>query len=629
MKRILIVGIALAAIVTIVGIILGSRKGTPSATVGAVRHQGSSEDILPAIREIFQKGGGSVACRSAVMQLNTYIDRNPDKKPEPPADPDKFRQTFGLKPDEWAEVSSSSFTLMDAYYIDGCMMIRDAAYSLGVDSQLPLERATAAFNWVVRQIQLRQPAPLAPVQFVLRRGWGTPLDRSLAFLAMLNQLDVPGCLLAYSEGGPGNRTVYWIPAALLDSEIYLFDTRMGIPLPSPDGKGIATLRQIRNQAKPFNHLSFDDKHSYDVTRDQLQRVEVFLNVPLSGLAPRMKLLDFALGGRQKVRAFVDWESLLAKFQSATQGQNLSIKFLGESGEPTAPMRVLRLYLTPAEGGIDRAGLMGQLSSNLVPGFVIPRAILEQQRSGDFGKPLLELFWSPFYEFFMDPRGQSPRELILRGQLDEASIRLTQAPVQLHIREYLLSLFQPLTEPEIQWTRNGMHKLSLETLQDISQGTMENTQEKVWEWCNQAFSAYREFEVAGNEEDREEKRKKAVSIFMAGDGELNNLFLASVGKPLAAEATFQKALCFHERAARSASTAAWKTAGNWWTKYTEDKDFSSGPRNSQARLLRALALRMQPDPAAAIRELEKPDPGLSNLEETARLFQIRQLKKAAP
>ncbi len=628
MKRIVICGAALLAIATIVGIILASKKGTPSTTVGVVRHQGPSEDILPAIREIFQKGAGPLACRSAVQQLNTYLDRNPEKKPEPLVDPQEVRKQFGLKDGEWAEVNSSSFTLLDAHYIDSCMLIRDAAYSLGVDGQPPLARAQAAFQWVMREVQLRQqarPLPLAPVQFVLRRGWGSSLERSLAFLAMLHQMGVPGCLTGYLEGGNNTRLVYWIPGALVDSEIYLFDTRMGIPLPSPQGSGIATLRQLRTHAKPFERLTFDEKHSYDVTRDQIQSTEILLTVPLSGLAPRMKLLDSMMGGRQKVRASVDWQALLKEFQSATQGLNISIKFLGDSGEPAAPMRVLRTFLPPAEGGIDQFGILMQMNLQLIPGFNVPGVILEQRGSGEFGQQLETLFWLPFIEFFLDPRGQSPRELVLRGQLDEASTRLTQAPVQLHFRESLLSMFAPLSDSENQWARSGLHRLNLESLQDLSQTGFENSSRNVRVWCNKAFSALVEFRRASDEDDRQAKRQVAVRIFMEGDEDLNQLFLSAIGKSLAVEATFQKALCFHERAARTVNPSNWKTAANWWTKYTED--YSSGPRYSQARVLRAEALQRQPDNTAAIAELEKPDAGLTNLEETGRLYQLRQLKKS--
>jgi hypothetical protein len=166
---------------------------------------------------------------------------------------------------------------------------------------------------------------------------------------------------------------------------------------------------------------------------------------------------------------------------------------------------------------------------------------------------------------------------------------------------------------------------LESLQDLAQAGFENPSAKVRAWCNQAFSALVQFLRATDEEDRQVKRQEAVKIFMQGDEDLNRLFLSAVGKPLAAEAAFQKALCFHERAARTTNPSNWKTAANWWTKYTEDYNQSS--RYSQSRLLRAEALQRQPDNPAAIAELEKPDAGLTNLEETGRLYQLRQLKKA--
>ncbi len=629
MKRIVIIGSGLLAIVVVIGIVMASRKDAPVPQVGVARRQGSSDDILPAIREIFQKGSGSIACRNAVQQLNTYLERNPDKKPEPSADPQTVRKQFRLGDDELAEINSASFTLLDAHYIDYCQLIRDAAYSLGVDNQPPLERAQAAFEWVMRQVQLRQPArpfPMAPTQFVLRRGWGTSLERSLAFLATLHQLRIPGCMVGFPDEAANARLISWIPGALVDGEIYLFDTRMGIPLPSPDGKGIATLRQIRTHPKPFEHLNFDEKHSYDVKAEQVRRAEILLTVPLSGLAPRMKFLDATLAGRQKTRAYVDWEALLKEFQAAAQSQNLAVRFWGESGDPAAPMRLLRAFFPPLEGGIDQFGLMRQMTLQLVPGFTVPRVIQEQRGSGDFGQQLEYLFWFPFIEFFVDPRGQSPRELVLRGQLDEASTRLTQAPVLLHFRESLLGMFAPLNDVENQWVRSGMRKLNLEALQDLGQIGFDNRSDKVRAWCNSAFSAYRAFQKAGNEDDLLANRQEAVKIFMEGDDDLNHLFLSAIGKPLAAEAAFQKALCFHERAARTANSPNWKTAAAWWSKYVEDKDYSAGPRISQARLLRAQALIKLPDVATANAELTKPDTGLTDLEEIGRLYQIRQLKK---
>jgi hypothetical protein len=254
MKRMVIIGAGVLVVLVLVVLAVSSRKGSVSSPINQSRRVGPSDDILAAARETLQKESGYSSCRGALHQLNTYIDRNPTKKPEPVADPESFRKQFGLTEGEWGEVSSTNFTLLDAHYVDTCLLLRDGAYSLGVEGQPPVERAQAAFAWVVRQVQLRESPfppgfPPTPTQYVLRRGWGNSLERSVAFLNMLQQMGIPGCMIGYPEGGANSR--YWIPGALVDKEIFLFDTRMGIPLPAPDGKGIATLRQLRAADKPF------------------------------------------------------------------------------------------------------------------------------------------------------------------------------------------------------------------------------------------------------------------------------------------------------------------------------------------------------------------------------------------
>jgi hypothetical protein len=624
MKRMAIAGIALLLLLTVVGIVMSSRKARGPSTFSLGQRSGSSDDILPTVRGILQNGSGVQASRTAIQQLNTYIDRNPGKKPEPVADPEKIRKQFGLSDDEFGEINSSTFTQLDAYYIDYCLMLRDAAYSLGVAGQPPLERAKSVFGWVIRQIQLREPSrpiPMLPTEFVLRRGWGTSLERALAFLAMLQQVEVPGCMLAYREAAADPRLTYWIPGALIDREIYLFDTRMGIPLPAPEGDGIASLRQVRTHPKPFASLALDEKHSYDVTAEQAQRAEILLTLPLSALAPRMKLLDTALAGRQKLRASGDWVTLRQEFETATAGQRIPIRFWGESGDPAAPTRILRTFLPPQEGGTDRFGIMALMNRTLVPGFALPAVIQQQEATGDFGNLLAGVFWSPFREFYLDPRG--PREMVVRGQLDESGARLTQAPVILRLREALLGMLAPLSDKEVEWVRNGTLHLSLEGLEQIEVPPPDLAQ--VAKWCDRAFIAYRHYVESRDPAAREE----AVRVFIDGEPDLNNLLLASVKRLLLAETNYQIAICFHEKAVRQgAAKGAWKTAAAKWDKYLNPSIDYPKFGMSQARLLRAEALRKQGDIPGAVAELEKPSPGLTNLEATARLFQIRQLQKLA-
>ena len=607
----------------LIGFAVSSRKGPVSTPVTPTRRPGSSDDILPAARETLQKETGYPSCRQALQQLNTYIDRNPAKRPEPVSDAETFRKQFGLTDGEFAEVNSSTFTLLDAHYVDSCMLLRDAAYSLGVEGQPPLERAQAAFGWVVRQVQLREPTrplPLVPTQFVLRRGWGSSLERSLAFLAMLQQMGVPGCVIAFQEGGANPRFLPLI-GALVDKEIFLFEPRMGIPLPAPDGKGIATLRQVRASDKPFAAMIIDATHSYDITAEQVRQAEILVTVPLSALGTRMKLLDGILGGRQKLRSFVDGPALLKEFRLATEGQSLPIRFWGETGDRAAPMRSLQNFMPSPEGGIDDGRLMQQMRLQLVPGFSIPPVIQAQAGAGEFGSRLVSVFWSPFGDFFMDSHG--PRELVLRGQLDDAIKRLTQAPVVLRLREALFSMLAPLTEQEAQWVRNGTLRLSLENLEQLN--VPEPSPLKVSRWCDRALVAYTNFLGGG-----EAARETASNVFREGEDDLNDLFLFTVKKPLVAEANYQIALCFHEKAVRlqnnARSQVAWQRAASKWHKYLEVREDFATSAIAQAHLLRAEALRMQGDVPAAIAELKEPVAGLTNLEETARLYRIRQLEK---
>src|SRR5438874_3734600 len=521
MKRMVVVGIVVLAVVVLIGFAVSSKKGTVSP-IKPTSRPGSSDDILPAARETLQKETGYPSCRQALQQLNTYIHRNPAKKPEPVSDAEAFRKQFGLADGEFVEINSSTFTLLDAHYVDSCMLLRDAAYSLGVEGQPPLERAQAAFGWVVRQVQLREPSgrlPLVPTQFVLRRGWGSSLERSLAFLAMLQQMGVPGCVIAYQEEGANPRVLPLI-GTLVDKEIFLFEPRLGMPLPAPDGKGIATLRQVRASDKPFAALAMDATHSYDITAEQLRHAEILLTVPLSALGTRMKLLDGILGGRQKLRSFVDGPALLKEFRLATEGQSLPIRFWGETGDRAAPMRSLQTFMPIPEGGFDDGRLMLQMRLQLVPGFSIPQVI--QADMGEFGSRLASVFWAPFGDFFMDSHG--PRELVLRGQLDEASIRLTQAPAVLRLREALFSMLAPLTDQEAQWVRNGTRRLSLENLEQLN--VSEPPPLRVRRWCDRALVAYNNFVTVGDP-----AREAASNVFREGEDDLNDLFLFTVKKPL--------------------------------------------------------------------------------------------------
>ena len=85
-----------------------------------------------------------------------------------------LKTQFHLDPDELAEVAGETFSPLDAHYLEFCLLLRDAAQALDVAGRSPLDRATAAFAWVVRQVRLEERrGGQFPPQFILQRGWGT------------------------------------------------------------------------------------------------------------------------------------------------------------------------------------------------------------------------------------------------------------------------------------------------------------------------------------------------------------------------------------------------------------------------------------------------------------------------
>jgi hypothetical protein len=52
--------------------------------------------------------------------------------------------------------------------------------------------------------------------------------------------------------------MYWLAALVLDKDVYLFDTRLGLPIPGPNGEGVATLAQVRQDESLLRQLDLSD-----------------------------------------------------------------------------------------------------------------------------------------------------------------------------------------------------------------------------------------------------------------------------------------------------------------------------------------------------------------------------------
>jgi len=145
------------------------------------------------------------ACRNALQQINAEFGDKPALRPPALTDEQKtwLRDHLHLSDKELNEVESNHYTPLDHYHLVRCFLMRDAASALEIKGvrdkvggqvvrEKPLDQAARAFAWVMREVRLRpNEGEPAPPSFVVRRGWGSALERALIFLALLEQLGDP------------------------------------------------------------------------------------------------------------------------------------------------------------------------------------------------------------------------------------------------------------------------------------------------------------------------------------------------------------------------------------------------------------------------------------------------------
>jgi hypothetical protein len=345
-------------------------------------------------------------------------------------------ERVGLEEDELREVEADRCSPLDAYYLDFCFQLRDAARSLrqgeraggGGRELTQLEQVRQAFDWVMREVALETRSwELQPPEFALRQGHGGPHERALVFLALLRQMDFDGCMIAYpTKGGP----VYWLAGVLLAekdaSPIYLFDTRLGLPVPGPDG-GVATLAQLRQQPDLLKRLNAGAPYDYDVTPAQAKEAEVHLVLPLSALAARMRFLeDEVFAAQDRVNLAVRAYRLLEHFQAA-DGREVHIwnrRGQKDQPRPLTPTRVLRESLPKQEGGVDpQSDRFARHQRSRFPWSAVLDGFKEMKLDEELPialKPLQELVIQLIHMYIWTPQQQ-----ILRGRFDDASKRLVR------------------------------------------------------------------------------------------------------------------------------------------------------------------------------------------------------------
>jgi hypothetical protein len=532
---------------------------------------------------------------------------------------EKFlRERVGLDPGEIQEVGAVNFTLLDGAYLEGRILLRDAAQALDVENLSPLERAQVAFDWTCRQIWREEDQPqalqgqererLIPTTYALRRAHGNDIDRSAAFLEMMHQLGQEGCLVCVPS--PDRRSMRpWLVGVLAEGDIYLFDVRLGVPLPGKQGLP-ATLNDLVAHPGSLSVFDAGPDRRYDVEAKDVKGAEIWLVPPLSAMAGRMSMLEALWAPTSGVHLAIDPEVLWTHFQQGKRG-GIPVRFIPRRLDGDSPILALRRFLPPDQGGTDLTRRLDRFEHALAywPSFPV---LVDQvaPRDQQPGRRLHSLFQLRFTSMIVPPG--SPRDQMLRGYFDEAA-------------EALIKARDDLTGYRAMFQSDAM----------IGQDFVK--------WHQEAVKAYADYYRAETSRPPDPTLMKAAmrgieDAWRRGDQTVNALLMGSAAEPLGRIASRLLAMCTHEAAERrqrhmgqhrdgaAAETQArtrdaWKVAADWWQ--TCIVAYPAGIRTAGVWRARALEALGETDQAIAL--LEDLSYTRDPTEQLGRLYRARLLK----
>ena len=195
----------------------------------------------------------------------------------------------------------------DAWFLQEAVWLRDISNVARADQFQDLAVAERLFDWTVRNIQLEhdaepgaQPAkPRWPYETLLF-GRGTALDRAWVFILLARQQGLDVVMLGLADEN-GKSVRPWLPALVLDGDLYLFDCRLGLPIPDGTEGGVATLSQAVADEQILRRLDLDDERPYPVRAEDLKHVVAFVEGSPASLSHRMALVESRLGGKHKMQ----------------------------------------------------------------------------------------------------------------------------------------------------------------------------------------------------------------------------------------------------------------------------------------------------------------------------------------
>ncbi|HET6426068.1 MAG TPA: transglutaminase domain-containing protein [Planctomycetaceae bacterium] len=201
------------------------------------------------------------------------------------------------------ELNRELFGNMDGLHIRNAYLAKQIGDHVTAKADKEIDRVSAMFNWVCRNMELipeDETSPPLPFYELLMMGRGRTFDRAVVFAELLRQFRIDTVIL-HPQGALEADTP-WIIGVLLDGQVYLFDARLGFPIPRGDAPptaanpSVATLEEVLKNPGWLTALAMRSDQPYEPSVEQLQTAQVSVLPSVMAWSPRMWRIEQLLPG---------------------------------------------------------------------------------------------------------------------------------------------------------------------------------------------------------------------------------------------------------------------------------------------------------------------------------------------
>jgi hypothetical protein len=229
--------------------------------------------------------------------------------------------------------------------------LKEIETSVGLPEAEQLALADRLLDWTTRNIQLDAlpPMPKDPLATagtgeaalpsargdigpgyahmpmeILLYGHGDGQERARIFMLLCRQAGIDAVMLAFPEEQSTMRRG-WLPATLVGGKLYLFDTTLGLPIPGPEAKGIATLDLVRKEPTILRQLDVKGVGEYPIGQNDFkQGIWALIDAEPPALSRRMALLAGAMPSSAKLALAVRPSQLEAALRKTNSVDGVSL-----------------------------------------------------------------------------------------------------------------------------------------------------------------------------------------------------------------------------------------------------------------------------------------------------------------